>query len=173
MCRSRGSPGQNRSVGGFVLMLTKVEMQLTGDRFFSASPTVRLRSSYTPPLIRVTTSTASKTLYRTPSARVSTAKNTRSGQVPPTFRVQNWHAGYASLHKDVNHVDDRGIHGGGGQVVVGAQEDLTQRFAQPLRVAHIDGDEFENPVLGDDAEDVGSIGLAVVGDEGNATGAGL
>lgn len=35
---------------------------LTGERFFNASPTRRLRSSYTPPLIKVMTSTASKTL---------------------------------------------------------------------------------------------------------------
>lgn len=39
---------------------------LTGERFFKASPTLRFKSSYTPPLINVITSTASKTLYTTP-----------------------------------------------------------------------------------------------------------
>ena len=34
----------------------------TADRFLNASPTGRFKSSYTPPLIRVITSTASKTL---------------------------------------------------------------------------------------------------------------
>lgn len=39
---------------------------LTGERFFNASPTLRFKSSYTPPLISVITSTASKTLYTMP-----------------------------------------------------------------------------------------------------------
>ena len=39
----------------------------TSERFSSASPTVRLRSSYTPPLINAITSTASKTLSTVPA----------------------------------------------------------------------------------------------------------
>ena len=74
--------------------------QRTGDRFFNTSPTVRLRSSYTPPLINVITSTASKTLYTTPdiSRHLARAFTCEQKQIHShTFGVQDRHTGDTAL----------------------------------------------------------------------------
>lgn len=73
----------------------------------------------------------------------------------------------------MNHIDDRSVHRCRGDVVVCAQQQLPKRTTQLLRIVYIDGNEFEDTVLGNNAENVGAICLAVIRDERDTAGAGL
>lgn len=73
----------------------------------------------------------------------------------------------------MNDVDNRRVHGRGGDVVICPDQELTQRASQLLCIAHIDGNKLQDAVLGNHAEDMGSIGLAISGDEGGSARAGL
>lgn len=67
----------------------------------------------------------------------------------------------------MNDVDNRRVHRRCRDVVIRAQQELAQRAAQLLSVAHIDSDKLQNAVLRDHTEDMGAVGLAVIRDEGN------
>lgn len=60
---------------------------ITSERFSKASPTVKFRSSYTPPLISDMTSTASKTLTTPPGLLLVSRLGNGSKNVPSLSRI--------------------------------------------------------------------------------------
>lgn len=91
----------------------------------------------------------------------------------PAILIQDGHAGDARLHHHVDDVDDGCIHGGRLQVAVGAEADVRDTLLQELRLDDVDGDELQQPVLRDDADDHLATRLVVDVDEGDAAGARL
>ena len=73
----------------------------------------------------------------------------------------------------MNHINDRRVHGSGRDIMVRPQSDLPERLPQFLCIANVDGHEFENTILGYDAEDEMSICLAIVGNKRNPSSSGL
>jgi len=71
---------------------------LTSGRFCRASPTLRLSSSYAPPLRIVITSTASKTLTTTP-IKISLLHRQRQVRKFATITINNRHTRDALVHK--------------------------------------------------------------------------
>lgn len=67
----------------------------------------------------------------------------------------------------MDNVDNRRVHRRCRDVVIRAQQELAQRAAQLLSVAHIDSDKLQNAVLCDHTENMGTIGLAIIRNEGN------
>lgn len=122
--------------------------------------------------MRVMTSTDSKTLRTAPGELVSFGVSKKS-LARLTGLVDDGDAGYALLDEHVDDVHDGGVHVGRRQVVVGADLDLLERFPQHLRLLDVHGDELEEAVLGDDADDGGALRLVVDVDDGYAAGAGL
>lgn len=80
---------------------------LTSERFSKASPTVRFRSSYTPPLMSAMTSTASNTLSTVPVIVSHASVQPRRCR---TSLIQDGNARYALLDKHVNDVHDWCVH---------------------------------------------------------------
>ena len=71
-------------------------------------------------------------------------------------------------------VEDGGVHATAAEVVEGAEFEFAEGLAEFVRVhGVVHRDEFENAVLSDDAGYVGAGGFAVVGYEGDASGAGV
>lgn len=68
-------------------------------------------------------------------------------------------------------INNRGIHRSRGDVIIRSKQELAQRTTELLRIGDIDGNEFQDTVLRDDAENVGPLGLAIAGDEGDTAGA--
>lgn len=73
----------------------------------------------------------------------------------------------------MNYIDNRGIHRSSGYILEGAESQLSQWLFQLLRFTNIDGHEFQNAILSDDAQNVRSIRLAVIRYERYSSGAGL
>ena len=69
----------------------------------------------------------------------------------PTFCCNNGHARYVMLHHPVYHIENNRVHRTFYQMIVGSKLDIFQGLPQVLCISHIDGDEFEDTVLCDDA----------------------
>jgi len=124
------------------------ERGLTGERFSRASPTVRLRSSYEPPLISAITSTDSKTLRTVPAAVSSDIAPTDG--LRHTLLVYDGYATDVLLDQHVDDVHDRCVHITCRNILVSTNVHLPQGFAQLLCLLDVDGDELQNAVLCDD-----------------------
>lgn len=90
-----------------------------------------------------------------------------------TFGVQDGHARYTPFDQDVDDFNDGRVHGRRCEVVVGPQQELPEWLPQFLSIPHIDGDKFQNAVLGDDAQEVRPVRLTVIGDKGNSASSGF
>ena len=78
-----------------------------------------------------------------------------------TLRIQDWNARNVALHQRVNDIHDRRIHRGSGKIMVGSNVQVAQWFSEILRLPNIDGDEFEDSILRDDADDHVALSLIV------------
>lgn len=70
-------------------------------------------------------------------------------------------------------VEDGRLHLRRLQVLVRAQVEMPQRFPEQLGLVYVDGDELQDAVLGDDADDHGPSGLVIDVDQGYTAGSSL
>lgn len=90
-----------------------------------------------------------------------------------TFGVQNGYTGYTPLDQDVDDLNHGRIHRSRSDIMIGPQQNLAQGFPQFLGVTDIDGDKFQDAVLGDDAQQVGPVCLTIIRDQRNPSSSGL
>ena len=85
--------------------------------------------------------------------------------------VENRHTRDTALNKCLDDLNHRRIHVCVRQVLVGADVQITQRLTQHLRLLDVDGDELEDAILGQYADDHLALRLVVNVDEWDASSA--
>jgi hypothetical protein len=90
-----------------------------------------------------------------------------------TIAVQNRHAGDAATDKLVDDIEHGRVHSGRLKVLIRTQIEEAQRFPKQLRLRDVDRNEFQNAILGDDADHHGTLGLIVDIDQGDTARTGL
>ena len=65
----------------------------------------------------------------------------------------------------MNDVHDGRVHVCCCEILIGTDVDILQRLAQHLSLLHIDGNELQDTILGDDADDHFTVGLIVYVDD--------
>ena len=71
--------------------------------------------------------------------------------------------------KHVDDLDDWSPHPGGLKVLVRAEVELSQRLPQHLGFGDVDGNELQDPILRNDADNHGPLSLVVHIDQRNST----
>lgn len=71
----------------------------------------------------------------------------------------------------MNHINNRRVHRSCRNIVIRSKQQFAKWATQLLRIRNVDSDEFQDTVLCNDAEHVGSLSLTIAGNEGNTTGA--